>query len=386
MGHHSNGRVKIRDDEDWAYHLRLMAHIRETSKKNKAKKKGLRGKREPGAIYQALPPYARIKMPHDGLVGFSSRSHNPLTQQWHLVQHAFVKYPQKKFWKCLLRPNYPQRHIKAYWDWFILVAGGGSLRKHLKNQFTKKEVHYFLNSSTCDDVEAALGRAVLLATGLAPGSVALLARFVEAPYTEAGFWREVGGFFLRFEDQMPTKEELADLMDFIKNQKRNVPGYTLAGRTMKSVLREHRHWHRAIQAERRNHNWGGYGKNYADDHELPTCGIPDTKYEVKAEHSNARITYQIRQLRTAGELREEGRRMHHCVGSYAYSCVEGHKFVFTMESKLSGQWEKATTIALNSSGGALMMTQARGPCNNDPCRLANKVLGQWLAKNNIYAR
>jgi len=73
-------------------------------------------------------------------------------------------------------------------------------------------------------------------------------------------------------------------------------------------------------------------------------------------------------LSTVGHLEMESSNMKHCVGSYAYRCVNGNCYIYHIE-----HGRKRATVEVSPSGRIL---QARGPCNelNDACHWAQKEL------------
>src|SRR6188474_21786 len=98
--------------------------------------------------------------------------------------------------------------------WYIVAAGGGSLhREEAGAWLSRKEVHAFLN-----------------------------------PPPHLGFWREVVRFFCA---HPTTVEEMDDLRDYLADCRRRNPEFGLKGRTLASLGRQMREWHRDLEAIRR---------------------------------------------------------------------------------------------------------------------------------------
>jgi hypothetical protein len=77
-------------------------------------------------------------------------------------------------------------------------------------------------------------------------------------------------------------------------------------------------------------------------------------------------------LKTVGEVRGEGKKMSHCVGSYAYKAAQGQSFIYHYEK--SGN---KATIEMNNKG---VIIQVHGPQNqqNGACRTAKVVIKRAL--------
>lgn len=99
-------------------------------------------------------------------------------------------------------------------------------------------------------------------------------------------------------------------------------------------------------------------RGLSDNHLLP---VPNIDLDHLKEQG-------ITLLATAGDVYEEGKRMHHCVGSYASKAAEGHCYLFHVEYN----GERAT-IEISPRGYAL---QGYGPTNakNAACEYGAKQL------------
>ncbi|MGO1344778.1 PcfJ domain-containing protein [Chromohalobacter japonicus] len=72
-------------------------------------------------------------------------------------------------------------------------------------------------------------------------------------------------------------------------------------------------------------------------------------------------------------LLEEGKRMHHCIGSYAAQVAAGQVFVYHMQAP------EVLTIALAPQGGKWGLQEARGYCNALPSEASLEAIQKWLA-------
>tara|TARA_R110000796_G_C14551688_1_gene433926 strand:- start:1303 stop:2541 length:1239 start_codon:yes stop_codon:yes gene_type:complete len=71
-------------------------------------------------------------------------------------------------------------------------------------------------------------------------------------------------------------------------------------------------------------------------------------------------------------LLAEGKRMHHCIGSYASQVGARQVFVYHMQEP------EALTIALTSQGGKWGLQEARGYCNALPSEASLAAIQRWL--------
>ncbi|MCE8018704.1 PcfJ family protein [Halomonas sp. MCCC 1A11036] len=72
-------------------------------------------------------------------------------------------------------------------------------------------------------------------------------------------------------------------------------------------------------------------------------------------------------------LLAEGKRMHHCIGSYAAQVAARQVFVYHMQAP------EALTIALAPQGGQWGLQEARGYCNASPSEASLAAIQKWLA-------
>jgi hypothetical protein len=97
------------------------------------------------------------------------------------------------------------------------------------------------------------------------------------------------------------------------------PGFTMRGRTPASLLRQMEAWHSALaKMEQPKTAW-------------PPSGIEDFEFAEGAERSGNLKVWTITELLSTKALIGEGRRMKHCVATYAQSCVRGVCSIWALE-------------------------------------------------------
>ncbi len=93
--------------------------------------------------------------------------------------------------------------------------------------------------------------------------------------------------------------------------------------------------------------------------------------------------FQIVPLRTPEELQQEGRRMNHCVGSYAAKVASGTCLIYSVRQ---GTKSVATVEVLPhwSIDGKPHIAQLRGPRNEDVDAAIRSVVKTWLSRQGPY--
>ena len=85
------------------------------------------------------------------------------------------------------------------------------------------------------------------------------------------------------------------------------------------------------------------------------------------------FTYRYASGTFEAELVAEGRIMHHCVASYAYSCARGECSIWTLERRDQEGLEKHQTIEVRQS----QIVQCRGKRNRYPTRGEMAIVERW---------
>jgi hypothetical protein len=277
--------------------------------------------------------------------------------------------------------------------WYIVPAGGGSLyREGAGAWLSRKEVHAFLNSPPRLGFEAAIWQAIARSYSDDPAIVLRIARsrIAQTPRAELGFWREAVRFFCA---HPTTVEEMDDLRDYLADCRRRNPEFGLKGRTLASLDRQMRVWHRdleaiaRIEAARRRAEAArarARGQTLAcetaGDGRWPGAAIADWSWSPTAKDHSKREVYLVIQLRTAADLVAETRAMHHCVASYAAKCIAGHGSIWSLRRRAAGNTERLLTIELDRQYRAI---QVRGFANRTPRTEERKLLERWAKARGI---
>lgn len=162
--------------------------------------------------------------------------------------------------------------------------------------------------------------------------------------------------------------DLRELAGYITHLLRDVPDYSMKGRTLESFKRQAREFHENIRrlallkdAEKLNATW--QGAPYQDWNATSQAGI-----------------YSIVQIKKGSVLAEEGIKMSHCVYSYWQQCVIGGCSIwsFTVTDK-SGSTKRIATI--EERGGRIV--QVRGSYNQIIAEKLMQVVSAWAHREGL---
>jgi hypothetical protein len=250
--------------------------------------------------------------------------------------------------------------------WYLVAAQGGSLYKQEAHPYlSKQECHHFLTAP--DDVGSlrrAMWYAVARAQTESRDAALKVARSKITDYSIASsWWKEVARFFAR---NTTTVHAANDFVDFLYVTKQQDEAFTLKGRTLATLRRRMEDWHRSL---RRSQSVGGGA--------WAGSPLPDVEYRTGKEHHQA--IWRFRQIKTGEELFREGERMHHCVASYKFACVNGDVSIWSLTSEFPiGHRNRGVTIELMKSG---RIVQCRGFGNRLPYANEVTMVKRWAREH-----
>jgi hypothetical protein len=271
-------------------------------------------------------------------------------------------------------------------------VNGNSFYKKNKSYFTKTEAHYFLSSRISyknnSSVIAMYFEAKCKARNFAQSLCDVVIKTFTVKFIDSYDSVIVTGFLdllARHTDYRFNGDELGDICDFINTKiikKYEQPfrkkiSFSFSGRTINSVIMLANEWHAEQQREIELRQRLGYGSRQAPVMEKwEGLYIPNFKYE------NNDCIWTIKQLCNIHELTNEGRRMKHCVASYAYKCAAGSCGIFNVscKSRLTNISESIATVEVASDW---RVVQIKGKCNSVVSGRAMNVITRWAQQNRI---
>ncbi len=282
----------------------------------------------------------------------SSRSEKQLNE---LAFYLFCEYNVPEF----LYKAFYEKKDRIHIIWFMHIGTGKRIRELAKMPipFTQKMAHYFLQAPAVFSITEALRWAQVKGLG---GDEKLAERFVYSwignkPYGDEIFWE----VFIRLvvNGGMFSYDKLTDIIDYIREAKTENRDYSLKGRTLQSLTRQSDEWHKKDVIIKGPLTWN-------------SCGIEGYKFE-KMEDAIA-----LEELLGSKLLRNEGRTMKHCVGSYVTQCRTGKSAIFSMKKYSLGMLN-ATMATIEVNLELKRIVQARSKTNSPISEEARKHLYIW---------
>ena len=246
--------------------------------------------------------------------------------------------------------------------------------------------HHFLSAPKQYTVDEALRWGQVHALGGAKRLVdALRGTHMISNFSNDDFWLNVIRFFIA--NSMLDVSHVQPIIDYIWNQKfenRQVfvergieeeivpaqPNFSMRGRTPRTLLRQVNGWHRQLGRETR----GGKFQWTRSD-------IGEFRFQKGSKQKFNTKFWYILELLSTDELINEGRAMHHCVISYAESCFNGKKSIWSMETEDEDGRMKVLTIEVLLA--EKLISQVRGKRNRLPTLIEKNILMRWVRKEKL---
>jgi len=312
--------------------------------------------------------------------------HNPRRQFSSLARHLLAKFDVPLFLdSAWLRGD---RGAHRFRDWFIHIGGGHNIRTaKTLYPMTKMTAHHFVHASDDVTIEGALLLADVLALGgtqrLASALAATrLGMGIERDPQRRAFWLSVYRFFIA--NPMLDLRHAGPIIDFLAFQKFETqevmigpgeaeirqptqPNLTMTRRTPESLLRQVEAWHGELRLIRAN-----------DKRYWKPSGVRGFAMRTGPKDRPDEQTYwKLRELLSGQELIDEGRRLKHCVATYARSCARGACSIWSLQRQrgLEDRGTPMLTIEIDAKG---TVVQARGLSNRWPSAQEKAVLDAWM--------
>ena len=298
------------------------------------------------------------------LKDWKADSKNIYKQFASLVRHLYTPYKIPLFFDSAW---FSGKEVEMSW-WFF-VAGGGNIRKapNLPIELTKKQAHLLMAAPESYSITQALRYGQIMGIQEDRRLVeAILGTKLGREFNNEEFWMTV--IFMFINNPMMDRHLLSqviDYIDFIKfSPNAPHPGMSMKGRNPQTLLDEVEAWHNKISKER--------GSGYIEWHSTGIKGFQVTEtFQNKPRH------WDIVELTNSKLLSDEGRVMHHCVGSYKHSASQGRCSIWSL--KCDG--ERVITIEVNNSNK--LIVQARGKFNKMPEGKSVEMIRKWAQSQEL---
>ncbi|MBB5340859.1 PcfJ domain-containing protein [Tunturiibacter gelidoferens] len=287
----------------------------------------------------------------------------------------------------------PEFLASSWWDsvadkkrsWFVAHSRGASFQSlNLPIVMTRKMEHIFLASEDHLSIEYAIRKAELLALGVAADLVAaIMSTRLATDLRDGGFWRTVWLFLIaNASDVEPT--QIGPMIDYIQavrgdqrllGQQDGIGFYSpqsefsMKGRTLQSMLRLMRDWHRSLGGGSASFSW------------VRSPIEPLLVEEPSRDGSELPRRWQMMELTNSAQLRREGAGLHHCVASYADRCNRGTSSIWSLRLWQGEKIHHVMTVEVDPKRRAVI--QARGLANRAASGKLLRLLQDWATRERL---
>ncbi|WP_298509743.1 PcfJ domain-containing protein [uncultured Kordia sp.] len=295
-------------------------------------------------------------------------SYNADKQLRSFIKHCYVKYEVPAFmYEAWFDYN------RKYIAWFIDLGIGKSVKtlSKIPVRLTKKGAHEFLQAPANYTIEMALRRAQALAFG----SDQLLAERIACTtlsrnnFQQEAFWETVIQFFMK--QTMLDFNKMTEIIDYLDHCIQQNAEYSIKGRTITSLTRQSDEWH----TEQAIHS-ASVVDMFTWEPTLNSSFIVTSKSDKDVKK------YRLFELCSSKELIVEGRKMNHCVASYARSCCVKVTSIFSLRCiSFSKGHEILATIEMDIRSQTIVQAKAR--FNKPITTVAKKIMNDWATQHDL---
>jgi hypothetical protein len=296
-----------------------------------------------------------------------------------LCDHLLAKYPVPAIlWSGFLEPRpEPLVPLVAH------VAQGGSLFAYVKDgafpvPLTRRMCHDVLTTPTSETLLTAIRRAEVRSVG---GDERLAQAWLATPVAQAigrsddeAFWLTVLEWFAKASAWKPS--EVAPLVDYIGHRRGEDGGFSMRGRSLLAMTRAMSAWHRELA-----HLRVGRGALFE------ASGLQSARIDRSERGRDGQMQkriWRVDEILSTQRLADEGRRMNHCVYSYAAAIDRKETSIWSMTLEdgrgETGLWAMLTIEVRNATG---RVVQARGRFNRTATSEENAILTRWAGMNGL---
>ncbi len=295
-----------------------------------------------------------------------------------LAEHLIARYEVPQF----LYNAFFEEDAETLTPVVAELAAGGSLFRAceagmLPLSLTRRMCHLVLQSPRQTPLLSAVRAAQLRVAGVPPRLLSAWmmvgsGRRLQSPEDEAFWWT-----FVRWLAANPGLDpgELAPLCDYIGHLREADASFRMKGRSMAALLRGMHHWHAQLARVRvsvdRSFEASGWSADVYDR----------SRRDRDGNHKTA--IWRMEEILSATALAQEGRRMRHCVYSYASGIEAGHCSIWSLTLDEGLGATRHLTVEVNRHG---QIVQARGRLNRAATSQEHQILMLWAGENGLELR
>lgn len=323
-------------------------------------------------------PISKISRVNEG-EAFLCRHYNLKKQIVALIDHILVRYRPplflyrsvltvervaRIFGKPALKAEREEHAERQYAEWFLTIASGRSLAKSVDTGMTKRECHWFLQAPESNTIPENIRWAKMRAAEVSDVcSERILSRFLPETWEqlgerEADLYRALTGF-----SDDGKGSDSWDVIDFLVAVI-EIPSFSFKGRTAGSLRKLCDEWHRTGFS-------GRIAKYMSWSRTFQPWHMATSKHDIR-----------VRELTTNRELAAEGRKLQHCVYTYASYCSRGESAILSFRWYRKGANhpdDEVNRITAEVDKRTREIWQIRGHKNRRPTAEELAVVREWAA-------
>lgn len=296
-------------------------------------------------------------------------AYNPRRQFGSLVRHLVVQYEMPSFMDVGWLQGRGKRG-QLHREWFLHISSGQNIRTaNIPTSFSKSMAHRFLQAPSAYSIEKALRWGQILGQGGNQEMVeAINGTFLGESFENEPFWSTVIKYLIG--QSMLDPDSVGPIIDYIQNLKyvaREIanpgggkqihtpaePNFSVKGRSFGKLLDHMEEWHQSL-AKNSNIPQVRWRKS----------PVRNFVYDELNEKEGEVYHWTITELSNRDEMAAEGRKLHHCVASYAPKCKAGKSSIWSLQVRQQNRRTLLGTIAIDPRNKRV--TQLRGKYNFKP--------------------
>ncbi len=310
-----------------------------------------------------------------------SRTHNAEKQLASLLRHLLVQYDEMPlFFDKVWLSDSPE--TREYRQWYLHVGRGQNFKHcQLPIPYTSRMAHWFMQAPEWVSMPQAIRWGQIMALGGAESlASALVGTRIGSEFSQEEFWSTVIRWLIAH--PMVARDQVGPIIDYLHHAKfesRQIvrpdgrvetlpplePGLTMKGRTPDRLMALVEQWHRGLRLTKAPQLvWSPSGFR-------PFELLQGDPNRPDAEWRR----WTIRELLNSQALIEEGRKMRHCVASYASVCARGYASIWTLEQHTRAGCDKLLTIEVRN--GEKLICQIRGRLNRRMREQEQLMIARW---------
>jgi hypothetical protein len=149
------------------------------------------------------------------------------------------------------------------------------------------------------------------------------------------------------------------------------PEFSIKGRTVASMLRLIREWHRRIGKTHTSSSFSWSRSPFK----------PWLIEEPRIDKEETPKRWHMVELTNSAQLREEGSALQHCVSTYAHLCYRGNSSIWSLRMWRSERVRPVLTIEVDLKKRAVI--QARGMANRSASGKPRRLLQEWASREGL---